>query len=194
MKLYLAVTLLPTIAGFGEMNPVYQDGSEDEVGATCYVSALADMEVPEMVTSRCCVGINDLIDKHEHGVANPNDGNLNADYCDYDGGNNPCAVNTIFAVNMAAVQGWIQDQEGTNSWIIDCEYLGWYPGPYMGGSDYGSHEFDDVCSEGHDGREGATSEARCTAMVGCMYDANSDHCFSATEGGVTTEAVGEGYD
>ena len=38
--------------------------------------------------------------------------------------------------------------------------------------------FVDACASGHDERMGATSEARCTALAGCMYDASPDHCYS----------------
>jgi len=33
-----------------------------------------------------------------------------------------------------------------------------------------------MCSAGHDDRQGATSEDRCTAMSGCCYDEETDHC------------------
>lgn len=45
---------------------------------------------------------------------------------------------------------------------------------FNGGFDY---EYDDDCAWTHDEREGDTSEERCLAMEGCLYDAACDHCF-----------------
>ena len=50
---------------------------------------------------------------------------------------------------------------------------------------YYYHE-NDMCADTHDDRIGATSEARCLALSGCMYNAAKDHCYTATSDGEDT--------
>jgi len=220
MKLFLALTLLPTIAGFGDMNPVKEDVKPDDDKDVCGDDD-AGIDEDSGGSFSCAIGFEMLGNQCDDDaviVALGAPAGWFAEKCPatcgigcFDGDKDdtpPCLFACLVAVGVEedveptcevikAVMEcasasceeavWVAmagEVEGHAARICDEEYHG----------DYDGDELDDACSEGHDGREGATSEARCTAMVGCMYDANSDHCFSATEGGVTTEAVGEGYD
>ena len=49
-------------------------------------------------------------------------------------------------------------------------------------ADEADHPFVDFCAKSHAVRLGATSEARCTAAAGCVYDAASDSCEHASVG------------
>jgi hypothetical protein len=44
--------------------------------------------------------------------------------------------------------------------------------------EYDDNEEYDECAETHDEREGETSEEKCYALEGCIYDAEYDHCYS----------------
>jgi hypothetical protein len=44
--------------------------------------------------------------------------------------------------------------------------------------EYDDHEEYDECWETHDEREGETSEEKCYALEGCIYDSEYDHCYS----------------
>jgi hypothetical protein len=51
------------------------------------------------------------------------------------------------------------------------------PAPCDGEEWESEFDGDDDCAWGHDEREGETSEERCYAMEGCLYDEVCDHCF-----------------
>jgi hypothetical protein len=44
--------------------------------------------------------------------------------------------------------------------------------------DYDDHEEYDECTETHNERDGETSEEKCYALEGCIYDSEYDHCYS----------------
>jgi hypothetical protein len=44
--------------------------------------------------------------------------------------------------------------------------------------EYDDHEEYDECWETHNERDGETSEERCYALEGCIYDSEYDHCYS----------------
>ena len=47
----------------------------------------------------------------------------------------------------------------------------------------------DMCADTHDDQIGATSEARCLALAGCMYNAANDHCYANPSPGSDNDAA-----